>query len=139
MIFCLTPTDSFSILRANFKEPREKAGDIQIPGFFFEIISKGDYNTMKCTTVRKGTECPFMTAKGCSYNGGSCHEAVEACKGCARTVEMESGWYCMAAPEPSLKWKSGICNMATHVKASTITTQAKINPLKASKRASKKK
>lgn len=94
---------------------------------------------MKCTTVRKGTECPFMTAKGCSYNGGSCHEAVEACKGCSRTIEMESGWYCMAAPEPSLKWKNGICNMATHVKAATVTTQAKINPLKASKRAHKKK
>jgi len=23
-----------------------------------------------CTTIKEGMECPFMTAKGCSYNGG---------------------------------------------------------------------
>ena len=68
---------------------------------------------MICTTVRKGYDCPFMTAKGCSYNGGSCLEAVEACKGCSKILEIETGWYCSAFPEPALKWKNGVCNMAT--------------------------
>ncbi len=90
---------------------------------------------MICTTVRKGYDCPFMTAKGCSYNGGRCYEIVEACKGCSRMTEVETGWYCGAFPEPALKWKNGVCNMATHVKAAETATQAKINPLKASKRA----
>ena len=90
---------------------------------------------MICTTVRKGYDCPFMTAKGCSYNGGSCVEAVEACKGCSKILEIETGWYCSAFPEPALKWKNGVCNMATHVKAGEISAQAKVNPLKASKRA----
>jgi len=89
---------------------------------------------MVCTTVRKGVECPFMTAQGCSYNGGICHAIVEQCEGCKRALELESGWYCSACPDPSLKWKNGSCNMATHVSASTTENKAKVNPLKASKR-----
>lgn len=80
-----------------------------------------------------------MTAKGCSYSDGVCHEIVESCNGCARTVEFNSGWYCNASPEPAKRWKVGNCNLATHVKAAAASTQAKINPLKASKRASKSK
>ncbi len=93
---------------------------------------------MICTTLREGFDCPFMTKNGCSYNGGHCHEAVEACKGCTRTVESKSGWYCSAAPEPALKWKNGVCNMATHVKSMEKNQEVKLNPLKASKRANRR-
>lgn len=92
---------------------------------------------MICETIRKGSECAFMTAKGCSYNNGLCHEIVEQCKGCNRTSEISSAWYCSACPEPALKWKNGNCNMATHVAAATTSTKQKINPLKASKRGSR--
>lgn len=93
---------------------------------------------MICQTVRKGNECVFMNAKGCSYNGGVCHEIVEACKGCNRAAEIETGWYCSACPEPSIKWKNGNCNLATHVtNATEVTQKQKINPLKASKRGSR--
>lgn len=93
---------------------------------------------MICETVRKGQDCPFMTAKGCSYTGGVCREIVEQCDGCSRTTQFDSGWYCTACPEPKKRWKNGNCNMATHIKA-TAEAGTKINPLKASKRASKKK
>ena len=89
---------------------------------------------MDCTTVREGFECPFMSAKGCSYNGGICHEIVDHCDGCNRKVEYESGWYCTSCPDPSLKWKNGNCNLATHVSSATQSAKAKVNPLKASKR-----
>ncbi|MEJ2040689.1 MAG: PxxKW family cysteine-rich protein [Desulfosarcinaceae bacterium] len=93
---------------------------------------------MICQTVRKGSECVFMTAKGCGYNGGVCHEIVEACKGCGRAAEIEAGWYCSACPEPSTKWKNGNCNLATHVTSNTgVSAKQKINPLKASKRGSR--
>jgi hypothetical protein len=92
---------------------------------------------MICQTIRKGNECAFMTAKGCSYNGGLCQEIVEECKGCNRASEIESGWYCSACPEPSSKWKNGNCNLATHVSTVRATTKQKINPLKASKRGSR--
>jgi uncharacterized protein DUF6811 len=92
---------------------------------------------MICTTVREGLECPFMTKKGCSYNGGACHEAVEACEGCGRSKEFTSGWFCTSFPEPATKWKNGNCNMATHVTAQIATNKVKINPLKASKRAAR--
>ncbi|MBL7179250.1 MAG: PxxKW family cysteine-rich protein [Pseudomonadota bacterium] len=92
---------------------------------------------MDCTTVRKGFECPFMTAKGCSYNGGICHEIVEECNGCNRSVEFSSRWYCTSCPDPTLKWKTGNCNIASHVAKSPGVQQAKINPLKASKRANR--
>ncbi len=93
---------------------------------------------MICDTVRKGVNCTFMSASGCKFNGGVCNEIVEQCRGCSRTVTYDSGIYCSAAPSPLLKWKQGACNMATHMKAAAAA-QAKINPLKASKRASRKK
>ena len=92
---------------------------------------------MVCTTVRPGSECPFMKSKGCSYIGGSCHPIVEACDGCERRVEYKAGWYCTACPEPKVKWKIGHCNLATHVKIEKETKAQKINPLKASKRANR--
>lgn len=89
---------------------------------------------MNCATVRQGKECPFMTAKGCSFNGGICHQIVEHCNGCNRTLEFQAGWYCTACPNPTTKWKNGNCNLATHVTAATVAVKAKVNPLKASKR-----
>ncbi|MDX9786816.1 MAG: PxxKW family cysteine-rich protein [Desulfobacterales bacterium] len=90
---------------------------------------------MKCTTIREGVECPFMTAKGCSYTNGACLEIIEACKGCARSKEFKTGWYCMTCPDPASKWKHGHCNMATHVTmAVEKKAAAKLNPIKASKR-----
>lgn len=80
-----------------------------------------------------------MKSSGCSYNGGLCYEVVESCQGCSRTEEYSAKWYCTAFPEPSVRWKQGACNMATHVKASEAAKAQKINPLKASKRAHKKK
>lgn len=92
---------------------------------------------MICTTVRSGMECSFMTKNGCSYNGGFCHEIVENCSGCGRKTQLPNGWFCTACPEPSLKWKNGNCNLATHVTTAAAATNVKINPLKASKRSRK--
>jgi len=89
---------------------------------------------MVCTSVKQGLECIFMTKKGCSFNGGGCHPTVEECNGCSRASEFSSGWYCTACPDPSVKWKNGDCNFATHVAKETQIKNTKINPLKASKR-----
>ncbi len=89
---------------------------------------------MICETIRKGSDCAFMTAKGCGYNGGLCHEIVEACQGCGRAIQLDSGWYCTACPEPAIKWRKGNCNLATHITTTVVAAKAKINPIKASKR-----
>ncbi|MCP4021610.1 MAG: hypothetical protein GY729_07195 [Desulfobacteraceae bacterium] len=89
---------------------------------------------MNCTTVREGDDCVFMTAKGCGYNEGTCLPIVDECNGCKRTTELSAGVYCTAAPDPSLKWRNGNCNTATHVKTIAATKKQKINPIKASKR-----
>ena len=89
---------------------------------------------MVCTTIKEGLECPFMAKKGCSYNGGICHKIVDQCNGCNRSTEFSSDWYCTACPDPSLKWKNGACNFASHVSTASAATKTKINPLKASKR-----
>ena len=95
---------------------------------------------MNCATVKAGTECAFMTKSGCGYNGGSCHQIVNECEGCQRVVELPGGRYCNSYPNPSSKWKTNHCNFATHAKlASQSQQQAKVNPLKASKRSTKKK
>lgn len=89
---------------------------------------------MICTTVREGDECVFMTAKGCGFNGGACLPIIDQCMGCNRISDYETGKYCTAAPDPSVKWKNGNCNFATHVKTVEATKKQKINPIKASKR-----
>ncbi len=89
---------------------------------------------MVCKTVRDGMECPFMTVKGCSFNGGICHEIVEQCNGCNRGAKYQSGWYCAACPDPSLKWKNGNCNLASHIASVSSQNKSKLNPLKASNR-----
>jgi len=89
---------------------------------------------MICATVRKGDDCVFMSAKGCKYNTGECKPIVEKCEGCQRAAEYEAGKFCLSAPDPDLKWKSGNCNLATHVKTVVETKKQKINPIKASKR-----
>jgi len=95
---------------------------------------------MICETVKVGTECAFMTKSGCGYNGGSCHPVVDQCVGCQRIVKMPSGQYCSSYPNPSTKWRTSQCNFATHIKAAAQgQPQAKVNPLKASKRGTKRK
>ncbi len=92
---------------------------------------------MVCSTVKAGTACTFMSAKGCSFNGGSCYPAVEQCDGCDRNKEFSSGKYCLSYPDPSQKWKLGNCNLATHIKKAPAQIAPKINPLKASKRSTR--
>ncbi|MEA1966865.1 MAG: PxxKW family cysteine-rich protein [Thermodesulfobacteriota bacterium] len=89
---------------------------------------------MICTSIRKDEECVFMTAAGCGYNGGECKPVIEACDGCQRAADYETGRFCASAPDPALKWKNGNCNLATHVKTVVETKKQKINPIKASKR-----
>ncbi len=91
---------------------------------------------MKCQTVQPGTECTFWSKNGCTFKGNSCHNAVEACVGCERIVESEIGPVCSSYPAPEVKWAGGLCNFATHQKIKIEIDTTKVNPLKASKRAS---
>lgn len=93
---------------------------------------------MECTTNRAGSQCNFMTDKGCTFAGGACFEIVEKCEGCGRIVTNDAGKFCSVYPHPAMKWKRGICNFATHVKKEVKKGETgSINPLKAAKRASR--
>ena len=61
---------------------------------------------------------------------------VEQCTGCDRVREFENENFCSSYPDPAYKWAGGHCNFATHLKTQS-DTKAKVNPLKASKRAAK--
>lgn len=76
--------------------------------------------------------------KGVSVNGMLMQPVIEKCEGCDRVKEFETEKFCSSYPAPAAKWRLGVCNFATHVKA-TVDTQGKvkINPLKASKRAAR--
>ena len=94
---------------------------------------------MICQTVKTGTECTFMTKKGCGFISGQCKAIAEKCEGCGRIIEWENGQYCKVYADPSSRWMLGICPSATHMKYEIKETAQKINPLKASKRASRAK
>ncbi len=89
---------------------------------------------MHCLSTKPGVDCTFMTKKGCSFNGGKCHQVVESCEGCDRQLNLEDGRYCGSFPDPGAKWRRGNCNLATHIKVAKKENQIKVNPLKASKR-----
>lgn len=93
-----------------------------------------DDGRLNCLTVKSGEKCSFMTKKGCGYNGGTCLPIIEKCVGC-KNVKNE---YCSIYPEPLAKWGVGGCGFATHIEKELVEAK-KVNPLKASKKASKKK
>jgi hypothetical protein len=91
---------------------------------------------MICTILKEEIDCVFMTRQGCTYNGGHCEPVVQACEGCGHIKEVDEDFYCVTSANPSAKWNLGVCNYATHVeKEAPVVAKAKINPLKAAKRA----
>lgn len=72
------------------------------------------------------------------YASGECKPIVEKCEGCERAKEYEGQKFCSSYRDPARKWGHGVCNFATHMRA-TVDTQGKVkvNPLKASKRAAR--
>ena len=76
------------------------------------------------------------TADGVTLNGFLLAPIVEQCNGCARVRDFESEQFCSSYPNPASKWEGGRCNFATHIKVEAAAA-AKVNPLKASKRAAK--
>ena len=93
-----------------------------------------DVIKMLCSTVKEGSECFFMSKTGCQFNGGTCHPIIEQCEGCEKVRDFPAGKYCLVFPDPLSKWRTGNCNMATHLKQVINKEKGKINPLKASKR-----
>lgn len=96
---------------------------------------------MECTINKPGASCQFMTQRGCTFMGGACFSMVEQCEGCTRIETYETGRYCTVYPNPTIKWRNGTCNLATHAKSEVQTdaTAKKVNPLKAAKRGSRQK
>lgn len=76
------------------------------------------------------------TAEGVIVNGFLVSPCVDQCNGCERVREFEEEKFCSSYPDPTYKWGQGRCNFATHIKTQT-NASAKVNPLKASKRAAK--
>ena len=64
---------------------------------------------------------------------------IEKCDGCARIVEEANEKFCQTYANPEAKWRNGFCNFATHAKPEIVVQTIRVNPLKASKRASAKK
>lgn len=89
---------------------------------------------MNCQTTKEGVECVFMTKKGCDFNGGICHMIVPQCEGCEHAREFKTGMFCVSVPDPQIKWRRGVCNLATHIKDDIKGKKTMLNPLKASKR-----
>ncbi len=77
------------------------------------------------------------TDDGVQVNGVVMNTIVEQCEGCERVKEFDGAKFCGTYPTPAVKWRMGSCNFATHTKAAPAKGKAKVNPLKASKRAAK--
>jgi len=74
-----------------------------------------------------------------NYSDGKFQPIIDKCEGCERIVEEAGSKYCQTYLFPQAKWRTGICNFATHVKPEIKVAKIRVNPLKAAKRASKSK
>lgn len=74
-----------------------------------------------------------------SFTDGRFQPVIDKCEGCARVVEENGTQFCKSYLIPAAKWKLGLCNFATHAKPEINIVKTRINPLKAAKRASKRK
>lgn len=83
-------------------------------------------------------ENAVKTAEGVVVNGFVISPIIDKCEGCDRVRDFEGEKFCGSYPVPERKWVGGRCNFATHVKVE-VAKAAKVNPLKASKRAAKGK
>ena len=79
-----------------------------------------------------------VTPEGLLYKGTIMQPIAEKCAECERTVEVEGTKFCHSYAQPERKWAHGVCNFATHVRA-TVDKEGNVsvNPLKASKRAAR--
>ncbi len=84
----------------------------------------------------KTLEGAVKTEEGIAVNGVLLSPIVDKCDTCDRIREFEDQKFCSSYPNPARKWAAGRCNFATHMKAEAGGS-AKVNPLKASKRAAR--
>ncbi|PIE55734.1 MAG: hypothetical protein CSA34_07915 [Desulfobulbus propionicus] len=81
-----------------------------------------------------------MTAKEIGkYATGLFQQVIDQCDGCERVVEHEKSRYCATYVDPAAKWRLGMCNFATHARPELNVVAVRVNPLKAAKRASRRK
>ena len=81
-------------------------------------------------------EGAVKTEQGVEVRGVVMQPAIDKCEGCELLRTFEEQNFCSSYPSPARKWADGRCNFATHIKTES-GGKAKVNPLKASKRAAK--
>ena len=81
----------------------------------------------------------MKTDTAAKFSDGSFLPVIDKCEGCGRIFEVDSSKYCDAFMNPGAKWRLGFCNLATHAKPEVVIVKTRINPLKASKRSSRRK
>jgi len=81
----------------------------------------------------------MQTDDAAKFSDGQFQPIIDKCEGCERVVEADGTKYCNTYAQPGAKWRLGICNFATHDKPEVKIVKVRVNPLKAAKRASKRK
>lgn len=81
----------------------------------------------------------MQASEAIGYAQKAFQPVIDKCEGCDRIVEEDSTTFCKTYANPGAKWRLGICNFATHAKPEIKVVKVKVNPLKASKRNSRRK
>ena len=81
----------------------------------------------------------MATEAQAKFKNGLFQAVVDQCEGCERIVAQEAGKFCDTYVNPAAKWRLGMCNFATHAKPEVAVATVRVNPLKASKRAARRK
>lgn len=80
-----------------------------------------------------------MEANANSVSRERFRSVIEQCDGCDRIIEENDRKICKTYLNPEAKWRLGMCNFASHAKPEIKVVTVRVNPLKASKRMSRKR
>ncbi|MDH4320740.1 MAG: PxxKW family cysteine-rich protein [Desulfobulbaceae bacterium] len=89
-------------------------------------------------SVKSAVSNQISATDSVKYTSGTFSPIIDKCDGCERAITVDATKYCKSYVNPEAKWRLGICNFATHAKPEITVAKIKVNPLKASKRASSK-
>jgi hypothetical protein len=67
-----------------------------------------------------------MAKSGCGFLGGACRTIPDKCEGCDRIKNYGEQKYCIAFPDPTVRWRIGNCSLATHIKVESKSDAAKV-------------
>jgi hypothetical protein len=81
---------------------------------------------MQNESINPSPDSGAKSKGGAGFLGGTKRTIDAKCEGCDRIKLSEDKKFCAAYPDPTVRWRLGNCNLATHIKVETKAEASKV-------------